>query len=194
MEIDHLSFINNLAVNEGCYNHIHMRVQSFPPVLCAEPKVLLLGSMPGRISLEMHQYYAHPRNLFWTIMGRICHVGPELPYFERLTALQETGIALWDVLQACERDGSLDGNIQKESELANDLPNLLDNYPSIGVIGFNGGKAWTAFRRLVQPLLNPITHDRLKLIPLPSTSPANAGMPFEEKLKQWQAIQHYLEL
>ena len=189
----YLSFISNLANNEGCYNRIQMRVQSFPPVLCSEPRVLLLGSMPGRRSLEMHQYYAHPRNLFWKILGTICNAGPELPYLERLAALQKKGIALWDVLQACDRVGSLDGNIHKESEVANDLPGLLVSFPSIQAIGFNGGKAWIAFRRLVQPVLNPEILESLKLIPLPSTSPANAGIPFEEKLARWQEIQNYFQ-
>lgn len=193
MQISDLSLINNLVANEGCYNHVQMRIQSFPPVLCVEPKVLLLGSMPGRRSLEMCQYYAHPRNQFWTIMGSICKAGLDLPYLERLIVLQETGIALWDVLQTCERDGSLDGSIQKKSEVANDLPGLLKNYPSIRAIGFNGGKAWTVFRRLVQPALKPIVRDRLKFISLPSTSPANAGIPLAEKLKRWQEIQYYLQ-
>ena len=170
-----------------------MRVQSFPPVLCSEPKVLLLGSMPGRRSLEMHQYYAHPRNQFWPIMGKICNVGPDLPYSERLAALQRNGIALWDVLQACDREGSLDGNIHKESEVANDLPGFIDDHPSIQAIGLNGGKAWTTFQRLVRPILNPDILERLKLIPLPSTSPANAGISFEEKLTRWREIQHYLQ-
>ena len=193
MSVYNLSFINNVANTEGCYNRIQMRVQSFPPVLSSEPKVLLLGSMPGRRSLEMRQYYAHPRNQFWPIMGIICNARLDLPYSERLTALQKTGIALWDVLQACDRAGSLDGNIITESEVANDLPGLLDGYPSIQVLGFNGGKAWMAFRRLVQPVLNPIIRERLKLIPLPSTSPANAGTSFEEKLQKWQVIQQYLK-
>ncbi len=126
-------------------------------------------------------------------MGRICNAGPELPYPERLVTLQASGIALWDVLQACVRDGSLDGSIHKESEIANDLPGLLDDYPTIQMIGFNGGKAWEAFRRLVSPALDPITRNRLKMIPLPSTSPANAGMPFEQKFRQWQELQPYLQ-
>jgi TDG/mug DNA glycosylase family protein len=87
----------------------------------------------------------------------------------------------------------LDGSIQKKSEVANDLPGLLKNYPSIRAIGFNGGKAWTVFRRLVQPALKPIVRDRLKFISLPSTSPANAGIPLAEKLKRWQEIQYYLQ-
>jgi hypoxanthine-DNA glycosylase len=117
----------------------------------------------------------------------------DLPYSERLVTLQNTGIALWDVLQACDREGSLDGNIQKESEIANDLPGLLNDRPSIQAIGFNGGKAWMAFQRLVRPVLNPKILERLKLIQLPSTSPANAGIPFESKLNRWQEIQDYLQ-
>jgi TDG/mug DNA glycosylase family protein len=181
-------------MNQGCYNRFEMHVQSFAPVVGSEPKVLVLGSMPGRRSLEMQQYYAHPRNLFWQIMGTICNVGPELPYLSRLATLQKSGIALWDVLQDCERTGSLDGNIRKESEVANDLPGLLADLPSIQAIGFNGGKAWLEFRRLVLPVLNPTIRERLNFIPLPSTSPANAGISLEEKLKKWQAIQRYLLL
>ena len=186
-------FIDDNVHNEGCYNRIQMRIQSFPPLLGSEPKILVLGSMPGRRSLEMHQYYAHPRNLFWPIMGIICNAGPELAYLERLAVLQKTGIALWDVLQACERDGSLDGNIHTESEVANNLPDLLDTYPSIQAIGFNGGKAWMTFRRLVQPILKAKVRENLEFIPLPSTSPANAGISFDKKLNRWQMILHYLK-
>jgi double-stranded uracil-DNA glycosylase len=192
--VANLSFLGNVVDNEGCYNRLQMRIQSFPPVICSEPKVLVLGSMPGRRSLEMHEYYAHPRNLFWLIMGEICKAGPDLPYPERLAVLQNTGIALWDVLQVCDRVGSLDGNIRTESEVANDLPALLASYPSIQAIGFNGGKAWLAFRRLVQPVLNPNDRKRLELVPLPSTSPANAGISFEEKLKRWGEIRLYLKI
>jgi double-stranded uracil-DNA glycosylase len=142
----------------------------------------------------MRQYYAHPRNLFWPIMGSLCNAGPGLPYSERLDALRRTGLALWDVLQACDRTGSLDGNIVMESEVANDLPGLLSSYPSIFALGFNGGKAWTAFRRLVNPVLDPVIRDRLKFIPLPSTSPANAGASYEEKFLKWQVIRQYLEV
>jgi len=125
-------------------------------------------------------------------MGKLCQAGPELPYFARIAALQNTGIALWDVLQACDREGSLDGNIRKESEIANDLPGLLIGYPTIRAIGFNGAKARMAYQRLVQPALNPQIIERLELFSLPSTSPANAGMTYEEKLKQWRAIERTL--
>ncbi len=161
-------------------------------MLCQEPKVLILGSMPGRRSLEMHQYYAHPQNLFWRIMGKLFNAGLELPYPDRLAVLQNTNIALWDVLQACEREGSLDGNIQKESEIANDLPGLLWKYPSIQAVGFNGGKSWSAFRRMVMPGLGSAIMERLSLHPLPSTSPANARASFEEKLSKWRVIEQYL--
>jgi TDG/mug DNA glycosylase family protein len=149
--------------------------------------------MPGRRSLEMHQYYAHPQNHFWRIMGELCGAGLELPYQNRLTALQQAGIALWDVLQACDRAGSLDGNIRKESEIANDLPALLADFSSIQAIGFNGGKARLAFHQLVIPNLASSIIDKITLYPLPSTSPANARMSFEGKLKEWQVLkQHFL--
>ncbi len=124
-------------------------------------------------------------------MGELCGAGLELPYQKRLAALQEAGIALWDVLQACDRTGSLDGNIRKESEIANDLPGLLADLPSVQAIGFNGGKARMAFHQLVIPKLNSSITNKIALYPLPSTSPANARMSFEEKLKEWQVLIQY---
>ena len=169
-----------------------MRVQSFPPLLCDQPKILVLGSMPGRRSLEMHQYYGHPQNHFWRIMGKLCNAGLEIPYQKRIVALQNAGIALWDVLQVCDRDGSLDGNILKESEIANDLSGLLSDFPTIRVVGFNGGKAWLTFRRLILPTLGSGITEHLALYPLPSTSPANARMKFEDKLNLWRVIEKYI--
>jgi len=169
-----------------------MLVQSFPPILCPQPKALILGSMPGQRSLEMRQYYAHPKNSFWRIMGEICAARLELPYAERISALQRAGLALWDVLEFCERLGSLDGNIQASSEKANDIAGMLRQYPTIQAIGFNGGKAWAAFRRLVLPQINPETAARLEFHPLPSTSPANAGQSYDQKLGRWQVMEKYL--
>ena len=94
-------------------------VQSFPPVVSRNSKVLILGSMPGEVSLKAEQYYAHPRNAFWPIMGELFGAGPSLPYQERLVALDNAGIALWDSLRACTRPGSLDSAIRDEE--ANDF-------------------------------------------------------------------------
>src|SRR5258706_6926573 len=99
------------------------RVQSFPPMVSRHSKVLVLGSMPGQASLRAGQYYAHPRNAFWRIMGSLFGAGPSLPYAERTARLQSAGIALWDVLQACVRPGSLDASIT--DEVANHFPALF---------------------------------------------------------------------
>src|SRR4029077_16189116 len=100
------------------------RVQSFPPIVSQQSKVLILGSMPGEASLKADQYYAHPRNAFWPIMGELFGAGPSLPYQERVALLQSTGVALWDSLQACVRPGSLDASITNEA--ANDFPGFFD--------------------------------------------------------------------
>jgi len=91
------------------------KIRSFPPVATSEARVLILGSMPGIASLTAGQYYAHPRNAFWRIMGKLVGAGPENPYDERLRILKKGGIALWDVLDSCVRPGSLDANISNET-------------------------------------------------------------------------------
>jgi TDG/mug DNA glycosylase family protein len=78
-------------------------VRSFPPIVSERSKLLILGSMPGEMSLKVGEYYAHPRNAFWRIMGELFGAGPSLPYQERVAILQSVGVALWDSLQACAR-------------------------------------------------------------------------------------------
>ena len=116
-----------------------LTLRSFPPVVSAGCRVLILGSMPGEASLRAGQYYAHPRNAFWPIMGRLCGAGPDLAYPQRLERLLAAGIGLWDVLQSCVRAGSLDSAIR--DEVANDLPALFAAYPRIDRVFFNGAKA-----------------------------------------------------
>ena len=163
------------------------RVQSFPPIVSRHSKVLVLGSMPGQASLRARQYYAHPRNAFWRIMGSLFGAGPSLPYEERTARLQSAGIALWDVLQACVRPGSLDASIT--DEVANDFPALFARYPNLTHVFFNGSKAETAFGRLVVPCL---PEDRPAFCRLPSTSPAHAAMPLEDKLQAWSCVKSVL--
>ncbi|MDY0057667.1 MAG: DNA-deoxyinosine glycosylase [Methyloversatilis sp.] len=161
------------------------RVRCFPPV--ADPataRVLILGSMPGVASLAAQRYYAHPRNQFWPIMGALFGAGPELPYAERLRVLTAAGIALWDVLESCERAGSLDAAIDARSAQANDFAAFFDAHPGITRIVCNGGTAEKHFRRDVMPQLPPRA---LELVRLPSTSPAHAGMGAQEKLARWRA-------
>jgi double-stranded uracil-DNA glycosylase len=164
-----------------------MRSVSFPPIIAPDATVLILGSMPGTRSLRVGQYYAHPHNLFWFFMEDILGVPRALPYEERLVALQAKGIAVWDVLQECEREGSLDASIVPESEIPNDFPWLLTTYPAIQRICFNGSKAATAFKRHVVPQLSPDIYNRLTLIPMPSSSPANRSVATADKLARWRA-------
>ncbi len=161
------------------------RVESFSPIADSESRILILGSMPGRASLAATQYYAHPRNAFWRIMGELVGALRELPYEARLNILNSRGIALWDVLAACTRRGSLDSAIQQESIKPNDLVSFLNQHPGIDHVFFNGAMAENCFRKYVLPLLgNPaITYRQL-----PSTSPAHASMSYPQKCDAWKVI------
>ncbi len=158
---------------------------SFPPVAAADARTLILGSMPGRASLTAGEYYAHPRNLFWPILGELVGAHPTLPYAERLQKLTGAGFALWDVLQSCEREGSLDGNIDPASIVPNDFATFLSEHPCIVQVFFNGTMAETSFRRHVLRTLPPRP---LHFMRLPSTSPANAGYSFARRLEAWRAL------
>ncbi len=156
------------------------RVRSFPPVADEHVTVLILGSMPGKESLKQNQYYAHPQNTFWKIMGELIGASRELPYNERLLKLTAAHIALWDVLNTCEREGSLDSDIRNGTP--NDFASFFKQHPHITRVCFNGAKAEQSFKKFVQgkqqlPLLD--------FTRLPSTSPAHAGMRYTEKLKEW---------
>ncbi|HSG22867.1 MAG TPA: DNA-deoxyinosine glycosylase [Azonexus sp.] len=158
---------------------------SFPPVVAAGARVLILGSMPGKASLQAVRYCAHERNAFWRIMGDLIGAGPELDYPHRLEKLQAAGFALWDVIAACERASSLDADIVSASVQANDFSAFFAVHRSIERVFFNGAAAETSFRRHVLPGLG---ESRLQLTCLPSTSPAHAARSYAEKLAAWSAI------
>lgn len=160
-------------------------VHCFPPVADAAACRLILGSMPGRASLQADRYYAHPRNAFWRIMGDLLGAGPDLPYGERLEKLQAAGIALWDVIAACRRDGSLDADIVGGSVAVNDFAAFFAAHPAISRVYFNGAAAEAAFRRRVLPGLAGMP---LQLFRLPSTSPAHAARSYAEKLAAWSTL------
>jgi hypoxanthine-DNA glycosylase len=145
--------------------------------------VLVLGSLPGRASLDAGQYYAQPRNAFWCIMGSLCGAHPELAYADRLAALDRSGVALWDVLHEAARPGSLDANIVAASERFNNIAGLIANHPTISLIAFNGQKAADIFRRRIE---SSLTRHEIETATLPSTSPAHATMSREEKLASWR--------
>jgi double-stranded uracil-DNA glycosylase len=159
------------------------QIVSFAPIVAANSRALVLGSMPGMLSLEVRQYYAHPRNGFWRIMGKLFDAGPELPYEVRVDRLKLAGVALWDTLQACVRPGSLDTNIS--NEVANDFQAFFSEHPLISHVFFNGRKSESIFRRHVSPSLSD---DVRMYVRLPSTSPAHAGMTFDEKVREWATI------
>jgi len=159
----------------------------FPPVADSHARVLILGTLPGQVSLQLQQYYAQPRNVFWKIMGRLFGAEPELPYSERTQRLIMHGVALWDVCAAAQRPGSLDASILHSSIVPNDFSTFLESHPHIHLICFNGAKAAELYRRAVLPEL-PSTIWHIRCETLPSTSPAHASMTFEEKLARWSIV------
>ena len=160
------------------------RKRSFPPVVDARTRVLLLGSLPGEVSLAEQRYYAHPRNQFWRLVGAVAGLDLEpLPYEARLEALLARGIGLWDTVGAATRRGSLDGTIRDVER--NALPALVDTLPALKAVGFNGGKS----AALGHPQL--AGRPGLALLPLPSSSPAYT-LPFEAKLAAWRVLGPFL--
>ncbi len=155
--------------------------ECFEPLLPPSPRLLILGTMPGQASLRRRQYYGHPRNAFWSIMARLTGVAADADYAERSAALLRHGIALWDVLARCRRSGSLDAAIEKDSEVANDIPGLIARQPSLRAVCFNGKTAAALYRRHHGDTQPPGT----AFVVLPSTSPAYAAMPAAEKRRRW---------
>lgn len=164
-----------------------MHDKGFPPIADTHARILILGSLPGQVSLQRQQYYAHPHNVFWKIMGHLFGAGPKLPYAERAQRLLANGISLWDVCAAAQRPGSLDTAIVHASVVQNDFAAFIESHPNIFLIGFNGGKAADLYRRLVLPGL-PAALRAIHTVTLPSTSPAHAAMTFEDKLARWSAV------
>ena len=161
--------------------------RSFPPIAGPDAWLLVLGSMPGRESLTRQQYYAHPRNAFWYLMGELFGAGPELSYAERGQVLVARGVAVWDVLKACRRTGSLDTNIDTATEEPNALAEFLADHRQIRLVLFNGQKAESAFHKYILPKLGDRA-SHLTLRRVPSTSPAHASLTWEEKLARWREI------
>jgi len=157
-------------------------LRSFPPVAAAGARVLILGSMPGAESLRAGEYYAHPRNAFWPILADQIGTAHDAPYAQRISALRASGIALWDVLAACTRRGSLDSAIDAASIIVNDLQGFLLQHPRIRDVLFNGAAAERYFMRHVAPGLEA---EAVRLIRLPSTSPAHATRSLADKRRLW---------
>ena len=139
--------------------------------------------MPGDASLAAAQYYAHPRNHFWPILGALLGFDPAMPYSKRVRAVGAARIAVWDVLQSCERPGSLDSRIVRDTMEPNDFAALFTRCHGIRRVCFNGAMAEESFRRHVLPSLDA---SGLEFVRLPSTSPANASVSYARKLAAWR--------
>lgn len=150
-----------------------------PPVACEQPKLLILGSLPGLASLRAQGYYQHPRNAFWPIVDGWLNVTDAN---QRQQALADAGIYLWDVLASAHRPGSLDANIRRQDAGYNDLQPILDQ-PSLQAVLLNGqsaAKFWQQGCRL------GVFRCGCQQLTLPSTSPANAAMSLAQKQQAWQ--------
>jgi len=158
-------------------------VNSFSPIIDNNCRVLILGSMPGEESLRKQQYYANPRNQFWEIIYFLFDCPVEDAYEKRIEFLKNRGIGLWDVIETCYREGSLDSDIKEEK--ANDFAYLYQKYPSIKYVCFNGSKAYETYRKKMGFNTNHV------FVKLESTSPANTKR-FEEKLKNWSIIKTFI--
>ena len=161
------------------------RIRGFPPLANPRARILILGSMPGDVSLRAGQYYAHPRNQFWPIVCGLLGEKTLPAYAARVRLLAANGIALWDVLESCVRKGSLDSAIDDASILVNDFASFLRTHPRIARVIFNGAKAETCWRKHV-PASPGTRLARLEYRRLPSTSPAHAAMSYEQKRKAWK--------
>ena len=162
-----------------------MHARSFPALATPGAGILILGSMPGQASLAAQQYYAHPRNAFWPIMGELFGAAPHLPYALRVAALARARVAVWDVLEACVRPGSLDADISADGLVANDFAGFFHRNPGISRVYFNGVKAAQLFSRFALPTL---AGHQLAQHTLPSTSPAHARLTFAAKCDAWRVI------
>ena len=157
----------------------------FPPVTRPDTQLLVLGSLPGAISLQEQRYYAHPQNQFWRLMSAV--IGRDLlplAYAERLEALLDAKVGLWDTVAAATREGSLDAAIRLHA--ASDLAALVETLPALRAIGFNGATSAKIGRRQLG------SAPELALIDLPSSSPAFASMAFERKREAWLKLAVYL--
>lgn len=149
------------------------------PVTSKKPLVLILGSFPSILSLERQEYYGNPKNRFWAVMEELFAVPAGLPYPGRIALLAQYGIALWDVLRTCERAGSADSRIR--NPLPNDIARFVLAHPTLRLVALNGSTAGRYYERF-----NEIPG--VPSVILPSTSPANARLPFAERVRRWEAV------
>ncbi|WP_418301936.1 DNA-deoxyinosine glycosylase [Lysinibacillus fusiformis] len=158
------------------------------PIVDSSTKVLIVGSMPGKQSLEKQQYYGNPRNHFWPIIGKLLQIEVPDDYSERMALLRKNAIGLWDTIEACERKGSLDAAIRNEKP--NDFQTLFENYPNIELVLFNGAKAFDVFKKHIG--LKLLAERAYKKMPSTSPIPGKNIKSFDEKVEDWRIMQSYL--
>ncbi len=160
-----------------------IRISSFPPVVSPTSEILILGSVPGVRSLTAQEYYAHPQNHFWKIVFHLFGGEFTLNYAQKIDFLTDNKIALWDVIDSCERKGSLDTEIRHEEN--NDISGLLHDFPNIKALFCNGQKAHKNLLKMVGKEYG------LPIFALPSTSPLHT-IGFDKKLAAWTIIKDYV--
>ena len=156
------------------------RSKSFKPIVENNTRVLILGSLPGKTSIEIKQYYGHPRNRLWKILAKLKNCDIPKNYKQKKYMLVKYNIGLWDVVNNAERIGSLDKNIK--FEIPNQIDSLLDKYRNIKVIGFNGKKSEKLFFKYFSK------RSGIRYVPLPSTSPANMAINFADICRKWSEL------
>ncbi|WGS86874.1 DNA-deoxyinosine glycosylase [Methylomonas sp. UP202] len=164
-------------------------IESFQAIADKNARILVLGSIPGIRSLQDQQYYAHPRNQFWPIICKLLSINPDSAYVERLNKLTLSGVALWDVMKRCRRPGSMDSDIDFTSVVINDFDSFFESHGKIEAILFNGATADKIFNK---HYYSEAFTEKIKRYRLPSTSPANAAMSFEQKLENWRVLPELL--
>ena len=163
-----------------------MKIYSFPPIEANNATVLILGTMPSVQSLLHKQYYGNKLNSFWQLMFAVFEQPFTNDYETKTQLLLTNKICLWDVLQACEREGSSDNDI--EHEVANDIAGLLAKNKSITTLCFNRKNAERYFRKHIGTIKD------INQVVLPSTSPANTWLNYVNKLKEWMIIKSLINL
>ncbi|OUS69795.1 DNA-deoxyinosine glycosylase [Paenibacillus sp. MY03] len=185
------------------------RIYSFPPLIDDRARVLISGTAPSVKSLEHGQFYGHPQNFFWRVVyalfgepqteqsaatpaSELLYPSPDADYGKRLDFLQANRLALWDVINSCEREGSLDVNIK--GELPNDFPGLLEHYPGIVCIAFNGSKAFDTFRKYYGKDGGALPR-KVALLKMPSTSPIPTKhmRNLHDRVEAWKTILPYAQ-
>lgn len=164
-------------------------VESFKPIASQDARVLILGSMPGAESLRQQQYYANSANHFWRVVYAVFDGTPHAKYEDRIAFIQSKGIALWDVLRRCRREGSLDANIRQAE--VNDFQTFFAQHPNIRFVAVNGSTAFKYLRKNLR--FEDYPHIRFELMPSTSAIPRRGMVTVEDKLGCWRAIAEYLE-